>query len=105
MLMQDEPVATTSSELTRGTSRLVNQQPGKISASEAEGIALGELARRRRRLGALTADQEIALESLFSSTATLISALTTKVLESLPVIKSSADYADLSNKTSETVVI
>jgi len=102
--MQDK-LLTTSSALNSGASRPLNRQPGKLSASEAEGIALGELARRRRRLGALTADQEIALESLFSSTATLISALTTKVLESLPVIKSSADYADLSNKTSETVVI
>jgi hypothetical protein len=43
-----------------------------ISLAEAKNIALAELARRRRRLGSLTAEQEMGLEHLLMSTATRI---------------------------------
>jgi hypothetical protein len=72
----------------------------EAASREAQAIALAELARRRRRLGTLSQEQEIALENLVVSTVTKISDLAFRVLESLPVINSSADYDDLLNKTS-----
>ena len=50
----------------------------------ARNIARAELDRKRRRLGTLTRDQEVALENLLISTATKISALAEESLESFP---------------------
>ncbi|PWT91888.1 MAG: hypothetical protein C5B55_07365 [Blastocatellia bacterium] len=58
----------------------------KTAFREAERMALADLAKKRKRLGTLTADQELALENLFSSTASIVCEVATKVLESLPQV-------------------
>jgi len=62
----------------------LNRQRRETALREAQAIALAELARRRKRLGTLSREQEIALENLVAATATKISDLSSKVLESLP---------------------
>ena len=44
-----------------------------VELLEMQDIALSELARRRRRLGKLTIDQELAVETLLISTVNRIS--------------------------------
>jgi len=50
---------------------------------EAQEMARAELAKRRRKLGTLTPDQEIALENLLMSTVARVSAVAGRVMESL----------------------
>ena len=45
----------------------------EVGLVEMQDIALSELARRRRRLGKLTIDQELAIETLLISTVNRIS--------------------------------
>jgi len=45
----------------------------EVELLEMQDIALSELARRRRRLGNLTIDQELAIETLLISTVNRIS--------------------------------
>jgi hypothetical protein len=45
----------------------------EVALLEMQDIALSELARRRRRLGNLTLDQELAVETLLISTVNRIS--------------------------------
>jgi hypothetical protein len=45
----------------------------EVALLEMQDIALSELARRRRRLGNLTLDQELAVETLLISTVSRIS--------------------------------
>ena len=49
--------------------------------SDAREIAIAELVRRRRRLGTLTRNQEIAIENLLMFTVNRISELVGKALE------------------------
>jgi hypothetical protein len=58
----------------------------RASLSEAKDIARAEMARRRRRLGTLTLEQEIEVEHLLMLTVTKVSELAGRVLDSLPVM-------------------
>ena len=51
--------------------------------SDPQNIARAELVRFRRRLGALTRDQELQIENLLISTVTNISLMTGCLMESL----------------------
>ena len=48
---------------------------------EAQGIARSEMARRRRRLGSLTPEQESSIESLLISTVNKISEMVVDAME------------------------
>src|SRR5262245_34303804 len=76
----------------REDSSVIRQERREAALRQAQSIALAELARRRRRLGTLSPEQEIAVENLVVSTATKLSEVAIRVLESLAVINSSADY-------------
>ena len=52
---------------------------------KAKAIARTELARRRRRLGKLTREQEIGVEDLIMSTVTKVIEVAGTALDSLPV--------------------
>ena len=52
---------------------------------EAKAIARAELARRRRRLGALTHEQEMGVEKLIMSTVAKVLEVAGTALDSLPV--------------------
>jgi len=52
-------------------------EQSKVALLDMQDIARSELARRRRRLGNLTPDQELAVETLFISTIDRISELIT----------------------------
>ena len=54
---------------------------GELLVSDPKQIARAEMARRRRRLGALTPDQETAIENLLLSTVTRISELVERGLQ------------------------
>ena len=53
---------------------------------QAKEIARAELARRRRRLGELTPEQELGVENLLMSTVTRISELVERVFETSRVV-------------------
>jgi len=53
---------------------------------EAQKMARAELARRRRRLGELTPEQEIALENLLMSAVTKVSGVAERAIESLQAV-------------------
>ena len=52
---------------------------------EAKAVARAELARRRRRLGQLTHEQEMGVENLIMSTVTKVLEVAGTALESLPL--------------------
>ena len=52
----------------------------ELLMSDAKQMARAEIARRRRRLGTLTPDQEIAIENLLLSTVARISELVRRAL-------------------------
>ena len=51
--------------------------------SDPHEIARAQLVRFRRRLGALTSDQELQIEHLLISTVTKVSVMTGRLMESL----------------------
>lgn len=53
---------------------------------EAKAIARAELARRRRRLGELTREQEMSVEKLIMSTVTKVLEVAGTALDSLPLV-------------------
>lgn len=55
----------------------------KFPSRDPQDIARAELARWRRRLGLLTHEQEVRIETLVISTATKISLLGGQVMQSL----------------------
>ena len=59
------------------------REPTKAPFSDANDIARAQLVRFRRRLGALTHDQELQIENLLISTVTKISLVTGKVMEAV----------------------
>ena len=63
---------------------VVSPEPGDAELQKALEIARTELARRRRRLGSLTREQETVIEDLLVRTVNRVSKLTRRVLESLP---------------------
>jgi len=65
-----------------GCSGALTREQSEAALSEAQNIARAELDRRRRRLGTLTHEQEIALEGLLMSTVAKISDFSEKALES-----------------------
>lgn len=54
---------------------------------EAKAVARAELARRRRRLGELTREQEIGVEDLIMSTVTKVLEVAGTALDSLPLVR------------------
>ena len=56
---------------------------------EASEIARAELARRRRRLGELTREQEMSVEDLLMSTVTKVLEVAGTALDSLPLVHES----------------
>jgi len=56
------------------------QNQGSLDVS---AIARAELAKRRRRLGPLTQEQELRIEKLLISTATKVSLISGRVMQSL----------------------
>jgi hypothetical protein len=71
----------TISETLRDESFVASYERRQVAIREAERIARSELARRRRKLGTLTREQEAGLEILLLTTVTLVSNLTTTLLE------------------------
>jgi hypothetical protein len=66
-------------------------QPGVVrdrhlALIEAQNMARAELARRRKRLGELTPEQEIALENLLFSAVTKVSELAERAIETLQAV-------------------
>ena len=55
----------------------------KLPARDPQDIARAELARWRRRLGTLTPEQELRIETLVTATATKASLLGGQVMQSL----------------------
>lgn len=62
----------------------VNREPGDAPSQKSLEIARTELARRRRRLGNLTQEQETVVEDLLSRTVNRVSKLARRILESWP---------------------
>jgi hypothetical protein len=60
---------------------------GEAALQQAKEIARAELARRRRRLGELTPEQELGVENLLMSTVTRISELVERVFETRRVVQ------------------
>ena len=58
----------------------------EATLQQAKEIARAELARRRRRLGELTPEQELGVENLLMSTVTRISELVERVFETRRVV-------------------
>jgi hypothetical protein len=85
------PVLEPAVIVQRADSSVIRQERREIALREAQAIGLAELARRRRRLGTLSGEQEIALENLVGSIVTKISDLATDVLESLPALTTSIE--------------
>jgi hypothetical protein len=67
-------------------SDVVHLDPGDATLHNALEIARTQLARRRRGLGNLTADQETAIEDLLARTVNSVSKLVGEILESWPVV-------------------
>ena len=65
---------------------VVNREPVDASSQKALEIARTELARRRRRLGKLTQEQETVIEDLLIRTVNRVSELTGRILESWPAV-------------------
>lgn len=65
----------------QGARTELKQEYGQIRSLDGIAIARAELARRRRKLGTLTPEQEVAIEDLLLSTVTKVSELIGKVLE------------------------
>jgi hypothetical protein len=65
---------------------VVSRERREAALREAKDIARAEMARRSRRLGELTREQEIGLENLLMSTVTRVLELTGKILESQPMV-------------------
>jgi len=65
-----------------GVSELVSRE---APFHQAKQIAKAEMVRRRRGLGTLTREQELAIENLLTSTATKVSDLVGKALGSWPM--------------------
>ncbi len=57
--------------------------PNNFPSRDPGDIARAELARWRRRLGPLTPEQEVRIETLVTSTATKVSLLAGRVMQSL----------------------
>jgi len=55
----------------------------KFSSPDAKDVARAELARWRHRLGRLTPDQEVRVEKFLISTATKVSLMSARVMQSL----------------------
>ena len=65
---------------------VVNQERREAALREAKDIARAEMARRRRRLGELTREQESGLENILMLTVTRISEVVGSFLESWPMV-------------------
>ena len=86
LLIAEESTSKTAESGHEEGSRLLTQERRETALIEAKNIAQSEFARRRKRLGTLTPEQEIALENLLISTVTKVSELTGKAMEALPVV-------------------
>ncbi len=64
----------------------VSRKRMEVALPDVKEIARAELARRRRRLGKLTPEQEIVIEDLLIQTVTRISKLVERVQETLPMV-------------------
>jgi hypothetical protein len=64
----------------------LNRERRKRALGDAKTIALAEFARRRRKLGSLTRDQEIALEKLLMTAVNKVANLAAEALEALPSV-------------------
>ena len=65
---------------------VVNREPADAALQKALEIARTELARRRRRLGNLTPEQETVIEDLLFRTVNRVSELAGRILESRPAV-------------------
>ena len=65
---------------------MVNREPGDAELQKALEIARTELARRRRRLGNLTQEQETVIEDLLFRTVNRVAELAGRILESRPAV-------------------
>ena len=65
---------------------VVHPEPGDATLQNALEIARTQLARRRRGLGRLTPQQEIAIEDLLVRTVNRVSKVVGQILESWPAV-------------------
>ena len=66
---------------------MADREQREAALHQAKNIARAELARRRRRLGELTPEQEIGVENLLMSTVSKILEVAGDVLDSLPLAR------------------
>ena len=77
---------------------------GDAALQKALEIARTELARRRRRLGNLTQEQETVIEELLFRTVSKVSELAGRILESRPAVpyRTVSKVSDLAGRTLES---
>jgi hypothetical protein len=85
--LASEPGTAKQASVTReNPTGVVGPEHSKVALRDAKEIVRAEMARQRQRLGTLTPEQEIGIETLLMSTASRISELVGRALDSLPIV-------------------